>query len=243
MDTIGERLRYARKTAHERIGAKYEVTQTALGEVMGLRQPTITKIESNKNKRSEVDVIRLMDAAKFLRASFFWLATGNGDIDQDDSRLLEDIETSKGFPVYWPQDISTPTREPQFHMNVAPLLYDRLSKQAFYTLVTDEGMNPIINMGDLLLVDPGGSLRVGGYVLAKIEGQKNPVLRRIIESSDDDGYVLTPLNGDFKPRTLEKLSDIIGVAVESRAFLLPEISYKNELKGGKPLNIIEFKKG
>ncbi|ELU16559.1 hypothetical protein CAPTEDRAFT_203754 [Capitella teleta] len=242
MDTIGDRLRFARESANDRLGRKFKITQSELADMMGVTQPSVNKIETNKLKRGEIDVIKLMDAAKYLKASFLWLATGNGSMEQEDSRLLQDLEFQKGFPVYWPQDLNSSVRQPQFYMNAAPLLHERLSKNAFFTLVNDDGMNPHINMGDLVLVDPGGSLQVGSYVLARMPGQKNPMLRRIVEN-EEDGYLLKAINPDFKTRELEKLDDLIGVAVEFRSFLLPAISYKSELGGGRPLNIIDFKKG
>lgn len=241
MDTIGDRLRHARETAHTREADGVRVTQSELADMMDVTQPTIYKIEQNKLKRGEVDVTKLMTAAKYLKVSFMWLATGNGHMEQEDGKLLEDLECQKGFPVYWPQNLKNINKQPEFHMNVAPLLYERLSKNSFFTLVTDNGMNPHINMGDLVLVDPGGSLRVGDYVMAYMPGQGNPVLRKIIESKDDEGYLLKPMNPDFKTRPLERLSSLIGVAVEFRSFLLPEVSYKSNMETNRSINVIDFK--
>lgn len=243
MDTIGDRLRTARKSAHERLDREYRITQSELACVMGLTQSSVNRLENNKLKRGEIDVVKLMDAASLLKASFLWLATGNGAMDQEDSKLLEDMECQKGFPVYWPQNLNSINKNAQFHMNVAPIIYERLTPNAFYTLVTDNGMSPHINMGDLVLVDPGGKFHVGSYVLARTSGQGTPVLRRIIESDEEEGYLLKPLNPEYKTRTLEKFAHLLGVAVEFRSFLLPEVSFKSEIETNKPINIVDFKQG
>lgn len=239
MDTIGDRLRVARETANKRVGREFKITQSELADMMGLTQSSVFKIEMNKLKRGEIDVIKLMDAAKFLKASFMWLATGTGVMDQDDMQLLSDIEVQKGFPAYWPQDLPSKHRQPQFHMNVAPLLYERLSKNTFFTLVSDEGMSPDVSMGDFMLVDPGGSIRVGSFVLAYISGKRSPALRRIIEN-EDGGYLLKPNNPEFSTKPLERLDNLLGVVVETRSSKLAEVSYKSEMDGGLTLNVINF---
>lgn len=243
MDTIGDRIRIARESAHERLGRKYRITQNELADMMGLTQSSVNRLENNKLKRGEIDVVKLMDAASFLNASFLWLATGNGSMGQEDAKLLEDMECQKGFPVYWPQDLNSINKNAQFHMNVAPVIYDRLTPNAFYTLVTDNGMSPHINMGDLVLVDPGGKFHVGSFVLARISGQAAPVLRRIVESDEEEGYLLKPMNSEFKTRTLEKFAHLLGVAVEFRSFLVPEVSYKSEMETKQTINIVDFKQG
>ena len=116
MDTIGDRLRIARESAHERIDRTHRITQSELASVMGLTQPSVNRLENNKLKRGEIDVVKLMDAASFLNTSFLWLATGNGTMEQEDVKLLEDMEFQKGFPVYWPQDLNSINKTAQFYM-------------------------------------------------------------------------------------------------------------------------------
>ena len=125
MDTIGERLKHARVTAHKRLGLSDRVTQGEVGDQIGLTQGAIVKLENNMNKRGDVDVIKLMKAAEFMKCSFIWLATGRGlltnddshllvveeiakeagKLTNDDSHLLDDIENKKSQPFYLPGDL------------------------------------------------------------------------------------------------------------------------------------------
>lgn len=208
---------------------------------MGMTQPSINRIESNLLKRGNIDVIKLMDAAKFLKVSFIWLATGNGQMEQDDAKLIDDPDSQKGFPVYWPQDLDSIYKTPQFHLGVPPLLQSHLTKNAFYTLVTDAGMSPKIERGDLVLVDPSGPLHVGNLVLAKLPGQSAPIVRRIIEDNEGVGYLLKPLGEGFAIRPLEKINQLLGVVMESRSFQLPSISYESQMEANRAINLVDHK--
>lgn len=232
MDTIGDRLRISRETAGDRIGKRY--TQTDLGDVMGVTQPSIYKIENNLLKRGNVDVTRLMDAAKFLKVSFIWLATGNGQMEQDDAKLIDDPDSQKGFPVYWPHDLNRIYKTPQLYLGVPPVLQSRLTRSAYYTLVTDEGMNPLMRRGDLVLIDPSGPLHVGNLVLAQLPGQPGPIVRKIIENTNGEGYQLKPLGQDFATRPLEKIGYLLGVVMESRSLQLQGVSYEHEIRSNPP---------
>ena len=79
--------------------------------------------------------------------------------------------------------------------------------------------------------------------LQKCLGMTHQCYGRIVESDEEDGYLLKPLSSEFKTRPLERFSHLLGVAVEFRSFLVPEVSYKSEININKPINILDFKKG
>ena len=243
MDTIGERLRHARVTAHERLGLSDRATQGEVGDKIGLTQGAIGKLENNQNKRGDVDVIKLMKAAEYLKCSFIWLATGRGSLTNDDSNLLDDFENHKGQPFYPPDDLQKKNAEPEMQLNLTDKLISKVSPNSFYTLVSDNGLTPKAAAGDMVLVDPSAEIQVGDYVLVRIKDKKLPVVRRIVERSTEDGqhgYMLKCLNNEFADRPLEKLEDLAGVVMEFRSFTREDTSYKDQLSAISSANIIKL---
>ena len=230
METIGERLKHARKTAHQRLGLRSEMTQGQLGDRIDLTQGAIYKLESNKNKRGNVDVAKLMAAAEFMQCSFIWLATGQGTITNDDSDLFDKLEANRGVPFLMPDFLDNDL--PEMYLSLPGSLASRVSANAFYTLVTDNGIFAKASAGDMALIDPGAEIRVGDFVLARLADKRMPVIRRIVERSTTDGqggYLLKSLNNEFADRNLNKLDDLVGVVMEFRLFTREESSYKNRL--------------
>lgn len=243
MDTIGERLRHARVTAHERLGLSDRVTQGELGDQIGLTQGAIGKLENNMNKRGDVDVIKLMKAAEFMKCSFIWLATGRGSLTNDDSHLLDDLENRKGQPFFAPDDLQKKNLEPEMQLNLTNKLISKVTPRAFYTLVSDNGLTPKAAAGDMVLVDPGAQIQIGDYVLVRMKDKTLPVVRRIVERTTEDGqsgYMLKCLNDEFADRPLEKLEDLAGVVLEFRSFPREDASYKDQLSAISASNIIKL---
>lgn len=209
------------------------MTQAQLGDRIDLTQGAIYKLESNKNKRGNVDVAKLMAASDFMKCSFIWLATGQGAITNDDNNLFDQLAESRGMPFFPPDNLNTDY--PEMQLNLPGTLIDRVSSKAFYTLVTDNGITGKASAGDLALVDPGAEIRVGDFVLVRIHDKRLPVIRRIVERSTEEGltgYTLKSLNDEFSDRVLQKHEDLIGVVMEFRLFTREESSYKNRLVDG-----------
>lgn len=234
MDTIGKRLRHARETANERLGAKFQITQSELADQIGVTQGFIYKLETDANKRGSVDVTKLMKCAEYLKCSFLWLATGRGDVSNDDSHLLDDLNNQQGLPFIHPEQLDNPpTDHHEMMLNLTNSLASLISAQAYYTLVTDNGVNTRAGSGDLVLVDPGAEVRIGDFVLARVADKTLPIVRRIVErSGEQSGYTLRSLNEEFADRPLAKIGDLLGVVLEFRSFAREENSYKDRLTGG-----------
>lgn len=243
MDTIGERLRIARETAHARVSRNFKITQSELGDMIGLTQGAIYKLESNRNKRGDVDVTKLMKAAEYLKCSFIYLATGRGSLDSDDSNMLDDLENQHGQPFYHPSLLNQEEPESSMMLNLPSTMTGKITPRAFYSLVTDNGVDPKASTGDMILVDPGADLQVGDFVLVRMQPASMPVVRRIIEHTTPDGqhgYLLKTLNPEFSDRRLERLEDILGVVLEFRTFTRANCSYKDQLTGATSSNVIQI---
>ena len=78
--TFGERVQYRR----EKLG----LTQSQLARLCGLKQPTISNIESGRNIASKM-VVKLSVA---LRCSAVWLSTGNGPEEAQGARQIDSDE-------------------------------------------------------------------------------------------------------------------------------------------------------
>lgn len=216
MNTIGERLRYARETAHEREASEVRITQSEVADYIGIRQSSLYSIENNKNKSTDVGAEKLMRAANFLNVSFLWLATGRGDMCGDDTHLLGELQKLKGFPLYFPQHAkSRNDDEAQQTINVSREIAQNLTDQAFFTLVSDNGLSPLCEKGDIVLIEPGIQVSVEDYVLVALPNYRMPIVRQVVERSMDQ-YSLRPINQNMSEQPLEDISHLLGVVIEFR---------------------------
>lgn len=239
MDTIGDRLRLARESAHERMGRTHKITQSELGLNMELTQGAIYKMETNQRKRGEIDVIKLMNAAEFLRCSFLWLATGQGSMQSNDQNVMDALERSNGCPLVPPENLEA---TPVATLEIPDSLVSRISPDSFYTMISDEGMSPAAWTGDIVLVDTGASVCVGDWVLARVADKSMAVVRRIIERSSDKGhaYTLQTLNPEFADRPLKKISDILGIVREVRSYPRRTDSYARHVESATSHNVVRL---
>ena len=78
MDTLGERLRYARKTAPDRgvKSAHGRVTQSDVARVADVTRQAIVKVEKGLSQSSSQKLFLIAD---FLKVDPTWLITGNGE--------------------------------------------------------------------------------------------------------------------------------------------------------------------
>ena len=216
MNTIGERLLHARDSAHTRLGRTHRITQSELADMMGIRQPSLVSIEKVQNKSTDVGAEKLMKAAKFLKVSFMWLATGRGDMLNDEDNLIGELQKLKGYPLIYPQHVKTRQDvEIQQTINVSKEVAQNLSKKAFFTLVSDNGLSPQCERGDIVLVDPGVPVSVEDYVLVALPNYRIPVVRQIVERSLEQ-YSLRPINQNMAEQPLDDINHLIGVVVEFR---------------------------
>lgn len=216
MNTIGDRLRHARETAHDRVGRNFKITQSELGDVIGIKQSNVAMLERNLNKRGDVGISKLLKAAEFLQVSFMWLATGDGDINNIDTDILGELQKRRGCPLFFPQYAkSRQESEIQQSMNLSRETAGNVSENAFFTLVSDNGLAPVCETGDVVLIDPAASPLVEDYVLVSVPGYRMPIVRQIIESGPDR-FALKAINRNISDQPLDDISQLIGVVVEFR---------------------------
>lgn len=231
MSTIGHRLRQARETSHQRTGLSDRITMHELADQLGVDARTIYDEERNACKRGGLSAATLMKAAEYLCCSFLWLVTGRGDLENDDNRLVEILEGQYGQPFCLPHELGRRESATAMRLNLPDHLAALVTATAFYTLVTDNGLQPKVALGDLVLVDGGQQVQTGDYVLARMGGQQLPVVRRLVEcdGGSDTGYQLQTLNSEFARRPLQSLEHMLGVVMEFRSFPRVEGGYQDRL--------------
>ena len=216
MKTIGDRILHARKTANTRLGRTHQVTQSELGQYIGLAQSNVYALEQNRNKRNDIGICKLIRAAELLRCSFLWLATGKGEMTNIDTDIFSELQSGQGVPLFFPRYAKTRNdSDVQQYIGVSREIQQTLGKNAFFTLVSDNGLSPRAEMGDIVLIDPSVQVRVMDFVLVADPGYRLPVARQIIERSVDQ-FTLKPLNTMMPEQPLDEISQLIGVVIEIR---------------------------
>lgn len=155
--------------------AKLGITQDALAEAVGMRQPSIVAIESGKVDRPK----RLLEIAAALRTTQEWLLDGKGpeDVDGDDGRpvpqefeqrptggIVEiDIRAGlggggvAGYEVRWDGVHADPVKEETWHFPSRFMREELRAPQDRIIILETNGdsMSPTILSGDRVIVDTG----------------------------------------------------------------------------------------
>lgn len=188
MENLGKRLKYYR----EQIG----LSQIDLSEKSGISQASIARIESGKQKNLKRETMKkLADGLGISLSQLMEPVTTVREEEADYGSVkavpvleIKDIDVSKG-PAGWARKADT--LEPSLS----------LDKNAFYLKVTaDLTVRPIIEEGDLILIEPAVEIREGDVVLFLSAGKK--CLGRIYYPYDN--LLIQPLDQDLPPIMLMK---------------------------------------
>lgn len=82
--------------------------------------------------------------------------------------------------------------------------------EAFALRVLGTSMEPEFNEGEIIVIEPGGLLRDGAYVLAQHDGEW--IFRQLCH--DGAGWTLHALNPAFPDLTLPDLAAVRGVIIQ-----------------------------
>jgi len=112
MNTFGERLHYARK--------KRGLSQSALAKIVGIKQASVSELESEGKGSSKVYLL-----AKALKVNPLWLSEGKGEMDSDfayDSLSEKEIKILKIMQ-------SLPDSQKDMLLRIGTTLSEPLDKQ------------------------------------------------------------------------------------------------------------------
>lgn len=188
MENLGKRLKYYR----EQIG----LSQIDLSEKSGISQASIARIESGRQKNLKRETMnKLADGLGISLTELMEPATM--------VREEEAVYTSaKAIPVLAITDIDA-VKDLSVSIRKANAFEPSLSsdKNAFYLKVTpDLTVRPVIEEGDLILIEPAAEIREGDLVLFLSAEKK--YLGKIYYPYDN--LLIQPLNQNLPPIMLRK---------------------------------------
>lgn len=235
MKTDYERIRFARQNIRH-------LSQAELGEMVGITQPGINKIEKGKIK-SPLDIEKF---AKALKVNKSWLGFGEGPptnetittIPENESpkkpyKVTVYIDNTKNLPsskiIYGP--IISWAQAANFDEIVHEILEDRFiervvivaesCRRCFALQIKGDSMvrafSPSFPEGAHIVVDPDKMPQSGNFVIATLENLPEAIFRQLrVEAGES---YLIALNTVYKPILVDKNVKIVGVVIEERTKL------------------------
>ena len=194
------------KKRREAIG----MSQPELAKAAGITQPTVSNIESGRNKGSTFAV----QLATALKVSPHWLATGRGP--KELNNISDGLIIRATVPlISWTtagkwgevQDPLPPGGAEEWIATTATV-----SPAAFALRIIGDSMEPRIPDGSIVIIDPQAPYSHGKIVLAKRTMDQEATLKQLWY----DGPVpkLRPLNDRYPILEMPTDTRIIGVAVK-----------------------------
>ncbi|MEW6586158.1 MAG: XRE family transcriptional regulator [Nitrospirota bacterium] len=183
MENLGRRLKYYR----EQIG----LSQIDLSEKSGISQASIARIESGKQKNLKRETMKKL--ADGLGISLTQMMEPVTVVREEEAAYvsaravpvleIKDIDVVKGY-------VASARKAYTFQPSLSP------DKNAFYLKVTtDLAVRPVIEDGDLILIEPAAEIREGDMVLFLSAHMK--CLGRIYYPYDN--LLIQPLNQTLPP--------------------------------------------
>jgi SOS-response transcriptional repressor LexA len=207
MKKIGERVKYAR----EKIG----MSQTALAEAVGIRQPTISDLEKGGNQGTK----KLNAIAKVLGVNLDWLEYG-GTLESQPVPQAPNVTPVELYPRIplinsvqaggWGQliDLSQIEDEIEWIHSSRPA-----RRHTFALKVQGESMTPNFPHGAVIIVEPDEIVQHGRFVVAKRAQDTETTFKQYVQEDLGKAY-LKPLNPQYPLLEIDKDCRIIGVVVE-----------------------------
>ena len=180
------------KYYREQIG----LSQIDLGEKSGISQASIARIESGKQKNLKRETMKKL--ADGLGISLTQLMEPFTMVKEEEAAY----GSARAVPVLWIKDIDA-VKGPGAYARKADTFEHSLSpdKNAFYLKITpDLTARPVIEEGDLILIEPAAEIREGDMVLFLSAEKK--CLGRIYYPYDN--LLIQPLDQDLPPIMLRK---------------------------------------
>ncbi|WP_263079523.1 helix-turn-helix domain-containing protein [Endozoicomonas sp. Mp262] len=219
--SLGQRLNYARLTAHERRREHTKITQSELAEAMGdLSKSYISQIETGKYETPDLKFSHIINAAKYLMCDPIWLAYGKGELEDCD----KDLELTYKIPLFRPLALMDENPKPADHLYLRKSLYEQLGKNPYATVVTDNCMKGDASQGDVVIIDPDRQMQAKNLVLVKAPGESQPLLRRY-RFNHSSGNLVLASNDEELPWLNPDDCKILGVAVQIQRELIAPLTH------------------
>ena len=210
---FGKRLKESREAA--------ELTQPEVCRRVGVKQGTLSQLESGKSARSTYTIA----LAKLYGVDADWLATGKGNPKPSkfDSNVLPAQIGETRIPLlnYVQAGIFTDMGTNFDTEGMEYLLTDlALSDRAFALQIRGDSMAPEFGEGDRVIIDCDVAPQPGDFVVARNGGEEATFKRyKLISLGEQAVFELVPLNENYPSmRSDQQHIQIIGVMVEHRKY-------------------------
>lgn len=211
IDTIGERLKKARKYAG--------MTQLDLAKAIDAKQGAISDLENGRNNSST----KLVEMAICTGVNAEWLSTGKGKMvaESKECAIPPDINQLCMYPIYHYEQIEKVLKGEQVTTDEFEPSVKRSDENAYWIIIEDDSMQPVFQPKNLILLNPSLTPAPGDYVIATDDADQ-VMLRKWRDCGFDETLgqeytQLIALNPDY-PTTDSRFTEfkIHGVATEHR---------------------------
>lgn len=195
----------------------HRIKPTELARVTGVSQPTIQRILSGTTTRPH-------ESSLLAIARYFSISLAQLKGEQPIPELVNQWPAFKQLPLSeapllnWTEVYEWLSQE---QLNIQPsqtiFTEHKLSENSFALKIQDSSMAPTFPQDTVLIFDPQKSYKDRGYVLAYLEGTKQPLFRQLI--IDGEALFIRPLNPDlshFRIQMLASPHHICATLVQAR---------------------------
>ena len=169
-----------------------QISQSKLARQTGINQPSIHRILTSKLALPRQDTLRSL-------AEFFNITTDDLRYrDLSDQSLLPVNLRGFRIPFMNAREVGldpTTTKKPPSRDTGTFVSFYPVSDGAVAFQVADRGMEPRINLDDVVVFDPALPAGPGQFVVARVDRLQEAVVRQL--AGPDDRLVLRPINQQY----------------------------------------------
>jgi HTH-type transcriptional regulator, cell division transcriptional repressor len=208
LDTLGSRLRVARKAAR--------LTLAEIAKHFDHSEAAIQQWERDKTLPSPEKIVRFV---RLTGADLLWVMTGTGQRESVGLKHEPDPSESRNrsIPKVSLQQAASGTAKAKLASNETTVAHFACSASSFSISIPDNSNSPRFEPGDRVVIDPEVPPVPGDMVLGVLAAQPQPLFRKYRLETGARGklVVLEPLNTDW-PREMASPAKIkiLGVMTE-----------------------------
>ena len=198
------------------------VRQVNKGATRSISQAAISKWLSGKTETIRSDMV--IKTAQVLGVSPDWLNNGVGPMQVKDSNVSDYIELSskRMIPVISFVHAGYPNSSQALTDEYIDATENFVNK-AYALRIKGDSMLPLLQEGDLIVVDPTARCKPGDYVIARFPDQEESTFKKLRYSGIDRNgqpiMELVPLNSDYPTYNSSVTPfEICGKVIEHRSY-------------------------
>jgi SOS-response transcriptional repressor LexA len=191
---IGKRLRLAREAATH--------SQTALAELVGVKQQTIQGIEAGEKKTDYCNLVRI-ERALGLASGYLLYGKSHSVLEVPQPLIANCPILTWECAYFWPSDKSNVIEKKLFDKIEKKLI---LGSDSYILRIPDsqyesysEPDAPFFRKGSYIIIDPEKKYKNGDFVIAKIKEHGRLIFRRFVQYDDGKTFLKVIKEGHRSP--------------------------------------------